>query len=157
MQVVYGPGTFINAAAGEINDQIQVQMRTKAAEAARAARAARRVARAQGKSAAEQKRLGESARQLVYAQFIRDLLQINLRYGLGLTRLPSVDDPEFVSALVFDATRGASTPKARFAYLFPSSESALIQVRLKPGLTDEAARGRRWRSCARRCGCRSGS
>ena len=137
VQVVYGPGTFINAAAGEINDQIQVQMRTKAAEAARAARAARRVARAQGKSAAEQKRLGESARQLVYAQFIRDLLQINLRYGLGLTRLPSIDDPEFVSALVFDATRGASTPKARFAYLFPSSESALIQVRLKPGLTDE--------------------
>jgi uncharacterized protein len=137
VQVVYGPGTFINAAAGEINDQIQVQMRTKAAEAARAARAARRVARAQGKSAAEQKRLGESARQLVYAQFVRDLLQINLRYGLGLTRLPSIDDPEFVSALVFDAKRGAATPKARFAYLFPSSESALIQVRLKPDLTDE--------------------
>jgi predicted RND superfamily exporter protein len=112
-------------------------MRTKAAEATRAARAARRVARAQGKSAAEQKRLGESARQLVYAQFVRDLLQINLRYGLGLTRLPSIDDPEFVSALVFDAARGAGTPKARFAYLFPSSESALIQVRLKPGLSDE--------------------
>ena len=86
---------------------------------------------------AEQKRLGESARQLVYAQFVRDLLQINLRYGLGLTRLPSIDDPEFVSALVFDASRGAETPKARFAYLFPSSESALIQVRLKPNLTDE--------------------
>ena len=136
VQVVYGPGTFINAAAGEINDQIQVQMQTKAAEATRAARAARRVARAQGKPPAEQKRLGESARQLVYAQFVRDLLQTNLRYGLGLTRLPSIDNPEFVSALVFDASRGAETPKARFAYLFPSSQSALIQVRLKPNLTD---------------------
>ena len=136
VQVVYGPGTFINAAAGEINDQIQVQMQTKAAEATRAARAARRVARAQGKPPAEQKRLGESARQLVYAQFVRDLLQTNLRYGLGLTRLPSIDNPEFVSALVFDASRGAETPKARFAYLFPSSQSALIQVRLKPSLTD---------------------
>ena len=138
VQVVYGPGTFINAAAGEIRDQIQVQMRTKAAEADRAARAARRVARAQGKSAAEQRRLADSARQLVYAQFVRDLLQVNLRYGLGLTQLPSVDDPEFVSARVFDPSRGASTPKARFAYLFPSSQSALIQVRLKPGLSDEA-------------------
>ena len=59
VQVVYGPGTFINAAAGEIQDQIQTQMRTKAAEAERAARAARRVARAQGRSAAEQKRLAE--------------------------------------------------------------------------------------------------
>jgi uncharacterized protein len=137
VQVVYGPGTFINAAAGEINDQIQVQMRTKAGEAARAVRAARRVARAQGKPPAEQRRLGESARQLVYAQFVRDLLQINLRYGLGLTRLPSIDDPDFVSALVFDGSRGAETPKARFAYLFPSRESALIQVRLKPNLSDE--------------------
>ena len=137
VQVVYGPGTFINAAAGEIRDQIQVQTQAKAAEAERAARAARRVARAQGKPPAEQRRLGRSARQLVYAQFVRDLLQINLRYGLGLTGLPSVDDPEFVSALVFDPSRGATTPKARFAYLFPSSDSALIQVRLKPGLSDE--------------------
>ena len=151
VQVVYGPGTFINAAAGEIQDQIQVQMRAKAAEAQRAARAARRVARAQGRSAAEQKRLADSARQLVYAQFVRDLLQVNLRYGLGLTQLPSVDDPEFVSALVFDGSRGAGTPKARFAYLFPSADSALIQVRLKPGLSDaerEQARGSRARGGA---------
>ena len=137
VQVVYGPGTFINAAAGEIRDQIRNQTQAKAAEAERAARAARRVAREQGKPPAEQRRLGRSARQLVYAQFVRDLLQVNLRYGLGLTGLPSVDDPEFVSALVFDPSRGATTPKARFAYLFPSSESALIQVRLKPGLSDE--------------------
>jgi hydrophobe/amphiphile efflux-3 (HAE3) family protein len=136
VQVVYGPGTFINAAAGEINDQIKVQMQTKAGEATSAARAARRVARAQGKSPAEQQKLAESARQLVYAQFIRDLLQINLRYGLGLTQLPSIDDPKFVSALVFDGSRGSNIPKARFAYLFPSSESALIQVRLEPHLTD---------------------
>ena len=138
VQVVYGPGTFINAAAGEIRDQIQVQTRTKAAEAERAAAAARRVARSQGRPPAEQRRLARSARRLVYAGFVRDLLQLNLRYGLGLTGLPSVDDPEFVSALVFDASRGATTPKARFAYLFPSEESALIQVRLEPGLSDEA-------------------
>ena len=138
VQVVYGPGTFINAAAGEIRDQIQVQTRTKAAEAERAAAAARRVARSQGRPPAEQRRLARSARRLVYAGFVRDLLQLNLRYGLGLTGLPSVDDPEFVSALVFDPSRGATTPKARFAYLFPSEESALIQVRLEPGLSDAA-------------------
>ena len=137
VQVVYGPGTFINAAAGEIREQIQVQTRAKAAEAEKAAAAARQVARAQGKPAAEQRRLAQSARQLIYAGFVRDLLQLNLRYGLGLTGLPSVDDPEFVSALVFDASRGATTPKARFAYLFPSEDSALVQVRLKPGLSDE--------------------
>src|SRR5688572_5534128 len=54
VRVVYGPGTFANASAGEIRAQIQAQSQTKAAEATRAARAARRVARAQGKSRAEQ-------------------------------------------------------------------------------------------------------
>jgi predicted RND superfamily exporter protein len=136
VQVVYGPGTFINSAAGEINDQIGARQQAKAGEAERAARAARRVARAQGKSPAAQERLADSARQLVYAGFVRDLLRLNLRYGLGLNGLPSVDDPDFVSALVFDASRGATTPKARFAYLFPSPRAAMIQVRLKPSLSD---------------------
>jgi hydrophobe/amphiphile efflux-3 (HAE3) family protein len=137
VQVVYGPGTFANASAGEIRTQIQAQSQAKAAEATRAARAARRVARAQGKSRAEQERVADSARQLVYAGFVRDLLQVNLRYGLGLTGLPSVDDPNFISALYFDPSRGATTPKARFAYLLPSAEAAVVQVRLKPDLTDE--------------------
>ncbi len=137
VQVVYGPGTFANASAGEIRTQIERQSSAKAAEAERAARAARKVARGQGKSRAEQQRLATSARQLVYAGFVRDLLQINLRYGLGLTGLPSVDDPNFVSALYFDPSRGATTPKARFAYLLPSTEAAVVQVRLKPDLTDD--------------------
>lgn len=136
VKVVYGPGTFANASAGEINDQIQVRMRAKAAEADRAGNAARQVAKAQGKSKAEQDRVAESARQLVYAQFLRDLLQINLRYGLSLSGLPSVDDPNFVAALFLDPSRGADEPKPRFAYLVPSKNSALIQVRLKPELTD---------------------
>ncbi len=137
VQVVYGPGTFANASAGEIRNQIERQSSAKAAEAERAARAARKVARAQGKSRAEQERVATSARQLVYAGFVRDLLQINLRYGLGLTGLPSVDDPNFVSALYFDPSRGATTPKARFAYLLPSTDAAVVQVRLKPDLSDD--------------------
>src|SRR5919206_509175 len=33
---------------------------------------------------------------------------------------------------------GNKPPGARFAYLFPNERSALIQVRLEPGLSDEA-------------------
>ena len=36
---------------------------------------------------------------------------------------------------MFDATRGVYQPKARFAYLFPSKNSALIQVRLRGSLS----------------------
>src|SRR5215210_588301 len=140
VKVVYGPGTFINSAVGEINDQFTAQLGSKAQEAKRAAAAARKLARAQGRSKAEQDRAAESAEQLVYAQFTRDLLQLNIRYGLGLKGLPRIDDPDFVSALVFDPARGATTPKARFAYLFPNSRSAVIQVRLKPGLSEAQRR-----------------
>src|SRR5690606_18335758 len=78
------------------------------------------------------RRLGEQARQLVEAEFTRDVLQLALRYGLRGE--PRVDDPDFVSKLVFDASKPAGTPKARFAYLFPNRNSALVQVRLKPDL-----------------------
>jgi uncharacterized protein len=140
VKVVYGPGTFINSAVGEINDQFAAQLGSKAQEAKRAATAARRLARGQGRSKAAQDQAAKSAEQLVYAQFTRELLQLNLRYGLGLKGLPRLDDPDFVSALVFDPARGATTPKARFAYLFPNSHSAVIQVRLKPDLTQAQRR-----------------
>src|SRR5918999_1229156 len=136
VQVVYGPGTFINSAVGEIQDQLKARLDVKAAEAERAARAARRLARRQGKPPAQQQRVARAAEQLVYAQFVRDLLALNLRYGLDVDKTPRLDDPDFVATLVFDPKRGATTPKARFAYLFPSSQSAAIQVRLKPGLSD---------------------
>ena len=151
VQVVYGPGTFANASVGEINDQIQVADAGEGGRGrARRGGAARRVARAQGKSRG---RAGasspSSARQLVYAQFVRDLLQINLKYGLGLTGLPSVDDPNFVSALFFDPSRGADDAEGALRLPVPVvGRSALIQVRLKPDLTD-AQRGRGGRARAR--------
>src|SRR4051794_18032232 len=140
VKVVYGPGTFINSAVGEINDQFQRQLGSKAQEAERAKVAAQKLAAAQGRSKAQQKKAADAAEQLVYAQFTRDLLQLNLKYGLGLKGLPRIDDPDFVSTLVFDPSRGSKTPKARFAYLFPNSKSAVIQVRLKPDLSEAQRR-----------------
>jgi hydrophobe/amphiphile efflux-3 (HAE3) family protein len=136
VQVVYGPGTFINSAVGEIQDQLRGRLEARGGEAEKAAAAARRLARRQGKPEAEQDRLARSAEQLVYAQFVRELLALNVKYGLGIDKTPRLDDPDFVATLVFDPKRGATTPKARFAYLFPSSQSAAIQVRLKPDLSD---------------------
>ncbi|HKG62802.1 MAG TPA: MMPL family transporter, partial [Solirubrobacteraceae bacterium] len=140
VKVVYGPGTFVNSAVGEIQQQLQVRSRQTAAQAQRAGRAARRVARGQGRSKAEQDKAAKQAEQVVYAGLLKELLQINLKYGLGLTGVPQLNDPNFVSALVFDPSRGAGTPKARFAYLFPNSRSSVIQVRLKETLSDAQRR-----------------
>ena len=136
VQVVYGPGTFINSAVEEIQEQLRTRAQRAQTEGEEAARAARRIARSQGRSPAEVKRLGESAKQLKQAEFLRDLFQYNVRYGLDIRATPYVNNPDFVAPLVFDSARGAACPKARFAYLFPTCDSAAIQVRLKPGLDD---------------------
>ena len=141
MRVVYGPGTFINSSVAEITAQLQARTRSRAAQADRAKEAARRLALSQGRSEAEARRLASQAEKLVYAEFAGELLALNAKYGLNLTGAPKVNDPDFVYQLVFDPARGARVPKARFAYLFPSADSALISVRLKAGLSeDERAR-----------------
>ena len=53
----------------------------------------------------------------------------------GIQGIPQIDSKPFISQIVFDATRGADVPKARFAALFPSRDAALIQLRLRPDLT----------------------
>ena len=140
VQVVYGPGTFVNSAVGEIQQQLALRSQQTQAQAKRAGRAARKVARGQGRSKAAQDKAAKAAEQVVYAGLLKELLQINLKYGLGLTGVPQINDPNFVSALVFDPSRGAGTPKARFAYLFPNRSSSVIQVRLKESLTDAQRR-----------------
>src|SRR4051812_27131361 len=134
VKVVYGPGTFVNTAAGEILDGLNARKSAKAREAQQAAEAARQLARQKGYSKARQEKFASQASSLVYAQFARDLLQLALKYGFS--GLPSLDNVDFVDDLVFDSSKGTCTPKARFAYLFPNCKAALIQVRLKPGLSD---------------------
>jgi hydrophobe/amphiphile efflux-3 (HAE3) family protein len=137
VHVVYGPGTFINSSVNELATQLQEQTRERAAQAQRARRAAVRLARSQGRSRAQARRLGAQAEKLVYAQFANELLALNAKYGLNLTGPPRLNDPDFVYQLVFDPARGARVPKARFAYLFPSESSALVSVRLKAGLSED--------------------
>ncbi len=132
VQVVYGPGTFVNESVRQIADRFTAQSQAKARQADEAARAAQQLARKRGYSPERARRFGQQARELVNAEFTRDVLALALRYGL--TGVPQLDDAGFVSRLVFaDPERG--TPKPRFAYLFPTARSALIQVRLRPDLS----------------------
>ncbi len=134
VQVVYGPGTFINESVRQIQQQFASQQQAEAQREQRAMTAARKLAAAQGRGKAEQEKLASQARQLVRAQYFRDTLRLALNYNI--TSLPQINDPDFVSQLVFDPQRGVNVPKARFSYLFPSPHAALVQVRLKPGLSD---------------------
>ncbi|CAA9524648.1 MAG: protein export membrane protein [uncultured Solirubrobacteraceae bacterium] len=134
VKVVFGPGTFINESVRQLTTELTKQNQEASARSDRAAQAARGLAKEQGRSKAEQDKLAKQARDLVNAEFTKTIVQLALKYGLRGP--PRIDDENFVSRLVFDATK-AGTPKSRFAYLFPNKQSALIQVRLKPGLSQE--------------------
>jgi hydrophobe/amphiphile efflux-3 (HAE3) family protein len=68
------------------------------------------------------------------AQLRELILQIAARYGI--TSTPSLTNPNFLAAVVFDLRKARGTPKAKLAYLFPNGESTQIVVRLKPNLSE---------------------
>jgi len=134
VKIVFGPGTFINEAVGKISDEFVSQEQQTQRDARRVANAARKLALARGMSPAAADKLAQQAAQLREVQFTRDVVSLALKYGI--TSAPTLNNTQFVSRLVFANTGAPGTPKAKFAYLFPTRNSALIQVRLKPTLTD---------------------
>jgi hydrophobe/amphiphile efflux-3 (HAE3) family protein len=133
VEIVYGPGTFLNRAVTAVNQeetqlltQLNQSVRT-AEQAAYGAAIARHMTRQQATGAAN------AAGQLEYSQQLQQLEQ--LAFQSGLTGPVTIGDVAFIRQIVFDGLRGVNQPKARFSYLFPTADSALIQVRLRPSLS----------------------
>lgn len=134
VRFVFGPGTFINESVTQIGQQFTARQAAVTAKADAASRATLRLAQARGYSAARAQRLALAARQVVVAQFAQEVVTLGQKYGL--TAVPRLNDPQFVNQLVFTDLPPFGTPKPRFAYLFPSRNSALVQIRLRHGLSD---------------------
>ena len=137
VKVVFGPGTFINEAAELIDQQL-----AGADQAPRSAgRPGRRrvvagAALARGLAHAEARRRSDSGRaRSTIARFQEELVTLALQYGL--TARPSIDEPELrLDRWCSTRPSPPARPKQRFAYLFPSADSALISVRMKAGLSE---------------------
>jgi uncharacterized protein len=132
-QVVYGPGTFLNRSVAAVNTEVTTIENQSRQAVASAERSAYALAIGQGESKSQATKAASSAGTLEQENQNNRLTQMALQSGI--TSLPSIDNQDFISQVVFDATRGAYQPKARFAYLFPTTNSALIQVRLKASLS----------------------
>ena len=138
VQVVYGPGTFLNRAVAAVNTQI-IDLLNQAKQAVSQAESnAYNLAIGRHMSKAQAQKVANAAGTLKQQQEVQSLEQLYLNSGISGT--PSIDDKQFIPQIVFDQTRGVNQPKARFSYLFPTANSALIQVRLKAGLSDEQQR-----------------
>ena len=136
VKVVFGPGTFLNEAATQIDAQLIAENKRAQAQAKQAEASVARAALARGLSSAQARTLGVQARKVTLAGFQSSVITQALEYGL--TSQPSIEDANFVSSVVFDSSKPAGTPKSRFAYLFPSPDAALVSVRLKAGLSEAA-------------------
>jgi uncharacterized protein len=133
-QSVFGPGTFLYLSVAGIQEALRGQIGGASAAAQQAGRRAARAAARRGASSAEQQQAANAAAQQVLSQFQGQLIQVALQYGI--TSIPRLDDPNFVSRVVFDQSKPAGTPKERFGYLFPNRNAAQIIVRLRPDMTD---------------------
>jgi hydrophobe/amphiphile efflux-3 (HAE3) family protein len=142
-QVVYGPGTFLNRAVAAVNTQIQAVLSGAKTAVAQAQRAAYQLALGRHLSRKQALTAANAAGQLEQQQQTQQLERLYLDSGISGT--PRIDDPQFIPQIVFDQTRGVNQPKSRFAYLFPTADAALIQVRLKASLSDaQQARAISW-------------
>ncbi len=62
------------------------------------------------------------------------LLRIAAQYGI--TSAPSLSNPNFLAAIVFDLRKERDVPKARLAYLFPNGHAAQVVLRLRSDLSE---------------------
>ena len=133
-QVVYGPGTFLNRAVTAVVSEMKSLEGSASTAVTSAEREAYDLALGRHMSVGKARAAARAAGQLEQQQQLQQLEQLAL--SSGITTEPAIDDSQFIQAVVFDQSRGVNQPKARFSYLFPTKDSALIQVRLKAGLTD---------------------
>lgn len=137
-RVVFGPATFLNQSAGQATQFIGEQTQRTYAEAELAGRRAARRAAREGLSPQQQEAAGLAAAEEVVGEALADFEELAAR--VGEFGLPSISNQRFIRAIVFDPRLPSGTPKSRFGYLFPSSESALISIRLEPEIGDETRR-----------------
>ncbi|MGO9489400.1 MAG: MMPL family transporter [Solirubrobacteraceae bacterium] len=135
VKVVFGPGTFLNEATAQIDEQLTLLSTRANAKGAEAEHTIYAAALARGRSRSEARALGQEARKVTIAGYRSSLISLALEYGL--TAPPTLQSKEFISDVVFDSSKPAGTPKQRFAYLFPNRETALISVRMRPGLSQQ--------------------
>ncbi len=134
VEAVYGPGTFLNRAVVAVNTEVSALEAGARQQVVSAEQSAYQLAVARGLSTAKAKQASSAAGLLELQNEYQQLEQVY--HDSGISGTPSISDPQFIPEIVFDPTRGAGQPKARFAYLFPTADSALIQVRLKSSLND---------------------
>ena len=119
--MVLGPGTFINEAAGQINEQLTAQTKQAEAQAKQAEHVVTAAALGRGLNATAQA-LGRQASRITTARFEESLAAVALQYGLTATEL---SDELRLGARV-DSSKPAARPSSA-SLPVPESQLALVR------------------------------
>jgi uncharacterized protein len=165
-KVVYGPATFLNHAVAAVNTEVG-SLTVSAVEVVRAAEAAARtLAKAQKLSQAQTNAAVQAAGELALERELAadeatpsgsksattgkasskatGKTSSNATGATStqalLANVPSITDQAFLRQIVFGSATNTIKPAARFAYLFPSSDAAVIQIRLRADLSQSQQR-----------------
>ncbi len=133
VRAVYGPATFLNQSAIQAEKFLTEQAEAAAAEAKQVGLEAAQQAAEQGYSKEGQQQVAIASANEVINNFYGQLQ--NLALQTGQSGPPRIDDPRFVTAVVFDSRQPSGTPREDLRSLFPSENAAQITVRLEPGLS----------------------
>jgi hydrophobe/amphiphile efflux-3 (HAE3) family protein len=134
VKVVFGPGTFLTEATSQIDSTLAARSAQAQTEARKASSVVYHEAIARGLNVAQASSLASEASKATLSGYAAEISALSIRYGLH--SVPSLENHEFISSVVFDPSKPTGTPKQRFAYLFPSPNAALVTVRLRAGLSE---------------------
>lgn len=136
VQSVYGPGTFLAGTVEQFARILADTLGEPGRRAEAAAKQARALARRRGLSAKQAEAVGEQARLAALGPLQDEFSALVVRFGtIGL---PSITNRDFVLTTVLNPA--GTGPKAKFRQIFPDADHAVIAVRLRPGIDDDAVR-----------------
>jgi hypothetical protein len=144
-KVVYGPATFLNHAVAAVNTEVG-SLTVQAVDTVREAESeARTLAEAQKLDTPQTNAAVEAAGELALQRALADAGSSSSSKSSSstaalLSNIPSISDQAFLRQIVFGSATGTTKPAARFAYLFPSSDASVIQIRLRAGLGESQQR-----------------
>jgi hydrophobe/amphiphile efflux-3 (HAE3) family protein len=137
-KVVFGPATFLDQFAQQAGSLLQQQTQAATQQGQAAGRRIYQLALKKGLSKQQAQALAVKGAQQPLSNLQSQLLGLAVKYGL--TGVPKLTDPGYVSSVVFDPNQAKGTPKSKFSYLFPGPDAALIQARLRPDLSESQRR-----------------
>ena len=138
---MFGPGTFLNKSVTQIADGLSALTARQTRETRRAGRRGGASCALAGYSAAAgARRYRKQAEEVVDAKFLTELLKLACATAGHRRAAAAAQQPAVRRTARIRCDSPAGTPKTRFASIFPGKDGALIQVRLRDGLSESQRR-----------------